>query len=151
MVLTKHASNDTKGDNPNPAEPEIVFKPRLYKTLEIQKTWLPVFKDRPIIAGWEFEWSFPLKYHQRMMGPMNALGWNGLRPLPNEVYTNLVRFFYCNLEVGTLENIEYIIDTRVWVKNIVLTPTILFEITEIANVRECIFIRKPSQLDQYVR
>ena len=85
------------------------------------------------IIGWEFERNFPLKYYQKMLALMNALGWNGLRPLPKDVYTNLVRFFYCNLEVVTLENIEYTIDSRVQGKNIVLTPTILSEITGIAN------------------
>ena len=32
----------------------------------------------------------------------------------------------------------------------VLTPTILYEIIEIANAGECIFINKPTQLDQFV-
>ena len=66
------------------------------------------------------------------------------------MYTNLVRFFYCNLKVGNLENIEYTIDSRVRGKNIIRNPTILSEIIGIANVGDYIFISKPSQLDQYV-
>ena len=81
---------------------------------------------------------------------MDSLRWNDLWPLPNDIYTNLVRFFYCNLEIGTLENIEYTIDSRVIRKNIVLTLTILFEITGIANTGEWIFISKSTHLDQYV-
>ena len=77
MMRTKHASNDPRGDDPNPTEPEMVFKPRLFKTLKIQRTWLPEFKDRPIITGWEFERSFPLKYYQKIMASMDALIWNG--------------------------------------------------------------------------
>ena len=81
---------------------------------------------------------------------MDALGWNRLRPLPNDVYNNLIRFYYCNLEVGNLDNIEYTIDTRVRGKNIVLNPMILSEIIGIANASECIFISKLTQLNQYV-
>ena len=81
---------------------------------------------------------------------MDALGWNGFRPLPKDVYTNLVRFFYCNLEIGNLDNVEYTIDSKVRGKDIVLNPTILSEITGIANAKECIFINKSSQFDQYV-
>ena len=85
-----------------------------------------------------------------MLAPMEALGWDGFRPLPTDVYLNLVRFFYYNLEVGNLDNIEYTIDSKGRGKNIVLNPTILSEITEIANAGDCIFISKLSQLDQYV-
>ena len=85
-----------------------------------------------------------------MLALMDALGWNGFQPLPKDVYTNSVRFFYCNLEVGNLDNIEYTIDLRVRGKSIILNPTILSEITGIDNAEECIFISKPSQLDQFV-
>ena len=116
----------------------------------IQRAWIPEFKDKPTITGCEFDRSFPVKYVLKMLAPMDALGWNGFRPLPNDVYTNLVRFFYYNLEVGTLENIEYTIDSRVRGKNIILNPKILSENTGIANAGECIFISKPSHLDKYV-
>ncbi|GFZ18470.1 hypothetical protein Acr_27g0002090 [Actinidia rufa] len=89
MVRTKHASNDPRGDDPNPAEPEMVFKPRLYKIMDIQRTWLPEFKDRPIITGCEFDRSCPLRYLQKMLARTPALGWTRLLPLPNDVYTNL--------------------------------------------------------------
>ena len=92
MVRTEHASNDSKGDDPNSIELEMVFKLRMFKNMDIQRTWLQEFKDRPIIMGREFERNFPLKYYQKMMAPMDALGWNGFRPLPKDVYTNLVRF-----------------------------------------------------------
>ncbi|GFZ03215.1 hypothetical protein Acr_15g0018230 [Actinidia rufa] len=150
MVLTKHASNNPRGDDPNPNEAPIVFKPRLYKTMKIQRTWLPEFKDQPIIMGREFERSFPIKYYQRMLAPMHALGWNDFQPLPDDVYINLVRLFYCNLEVGTLENVEYTINTKVQGKDIVLYPTIFFEITGIAYAGECTFFSKPSHLDRYM-
>ncbi|GFS38866.1 hypothetical protein Acr_00g0059940 [Actinidia rufa] len=150
MVLIKHASNDPKGDDPNPSELPRVFKPRMFKSMDIQRTGLPEFKDRPITTGREFERNFPLKNYQKMLAPTHALGWTRLRPLPKDVYTNLVRFFYCNLEVGNLDNIEYTIDTRVRGKNIVLNPTILSKITGIANAEECIFISKSSKFDQYV-
>ena len=64
-MRTKHASNDPKGEDSNPVEPEmeIVFKPHMFKIMEIQKTWLPEFKDRPIITGCEFERNFSFKYY----------------------------------------------------------------------------------------
>ena len=61
-----------------------------------------------------------------------------------------MRLFYCNLEVGTLDNIEYSIDSKVRGKIIVLTLTILSEITRIANEGEFTFLSKPSQLKRYV-
>ena len=67
MVRTKHASNDLKGVDPNLIEPAMVFKPRMLKTMEIQKKLLPEFKDRPIITGWEFKRNFSLKYYQKML------------------------------------------------------------------------------------
>ena len=80
-----------------------------------------------------------------------ALGWEGMLPLPTDVYSNLVRFFYCNLEICNLDNIEFTRDTKVKGKDIVLNPTILSEITGIPNSRECIFINKPNQLEKYVQ
>ncbi|GFZ21468.1 hypothetical protein Acr_29g0006300 [Actinidia rufa] len=112
MVRTEQVSNDQRDDDPNPAKLEMVFKSRMFKTMDIQKTWLPQFKDRPIITGRKFERSFHLKYYPKMLALMDALGWIGLRPLPKNMYTNLI--------------------------------------TGIANAKECIFINKPSQLDQYV-
>ena len=83
--------------------------------------------------GRELEESFPLQYTRRMLAPMSALGWDGFRPLPTDVYSQLVRLFYYNLEVSTLDNVEYSIDSKVRGKTIALTPTILSEITEITN------------------
>ena len=79
-----------------------------------------------------------------MLAPLKALGWDGLCPLPTDMYSILVKFFYFNLEVRNLANIEYKIDSRVRGRNIVLNPTILSEITEITYVGDCIFINKPS-------
>ncbi|GFY91139.1 hypothetical protein Acr_07g0013350 [Actinidia rufa] len=85
-----------------------------------------------------------------MLRPLIALGWMNVRPLPKVVYTKLVRAFYCNLEIGTLDNIEYSIDTWVRGKNIVLTPSILSEIMGLPNKGECVFISKPSHLEKHV-
>ena len=85
-----------------------------------------------------------------MLAPIDALGWNGFWPLPKDVYTNLVRFYYYNLDVKNLDNIEYTIDWSVGGTNIVLNSTILFEIMGFANVGDFIFINKPSQLEKYV-
>ena len=145
-----HTSNDLRGDDPNPAELEMVFKTRLFKTFEFQKTWLLEFKEMLIIMGREFERNFPLKYYRKMLAPMDALGWNGLQPLPYDVYSNLVRLFYCNLKIGNLDNVEYTIDSKVRGKSIILNPMILFEIIGIVITGDCIFISKPSKLDQYV-
>ena len=73
----KHTSNDSRGQETNLPKSGIVFKPWMFKTMKIRKTWLPEFKDRPIITGREFERSFPLKYYQKMLAPMDALGLNG--------------------------------------------------------------------------
>ena len=120
------------------------FKPRLFKNMEIQKKWLSEFKERPTITRQKFKRNFPLNYYRKMLGPMESLGWDGLLPFPINVYSNLVRFFYYNLEVGNLDNIEYTIDSRVKGKNIILNCTILFKITGIANAVDSIFINKPS-------
>ena len=89
--ITKHASNDPRGDGPNPVELEMFFKPRMFKSMDIQRTWLPEFKDRPIITGREFERIFPVKYVLRMLALMGAFGWNDLRPLPiyKMIYTQI--------------------------------------------------------------
>ena len=60
MVLIKHASNDPGGDNPNPNETDLVFKPQYFKSLELQRRWVSEFKERHIITGREFEKNFPL-------------------------------------------------------------------------------------------
>ena len=49
-------------------------------------------------------------------------------PLPTDVYSNLVRLFYSNLKVRTLDNVEFTIDSRVREKNKILTPSMLSEI-----------------------
>ena len=112
--------------------------------------WLFDFKQSPIITGREFEKNFHLKYYFKMLAPLEALEWDVLCPLPTDGYSNLVRFFYCNLEVGNLDSIKYTNDTRVREKIIVLNPTILSKITEIANEGEFIFISKPTQLEKFV-
>ena len=78
MVRTKHGSNDPRDDDPNLAEPKMVFKPQLFKIMEIQKTWLSEFKDMPVIMRREFKRSFLVKYVSKMLAPMDALGWNDL-------------------------------------------------------------------------
>ena len=78
-----------------------------------------------------------------MLVPVEAVGWEGLLPLPIDVYSNLVRFFYYNLKVGNLDNIEFTIDIKVRGKYIVLNPMIMSEIMGIPNSGECIFINKP--------
>ena len=103
MVLIKHASNDPRGDDFNPDEPNLVFKPQYFKSLEIQRRWVPEFKERHIITGREFVRNFPLKYYRKMLALMNAIGWNNIRPLSERVYSKLVRLFYYNLEVGNLK------------------------------------------------
>ena len=79
-----------------------------------------------------------------MLALVEAIELEGLLPLPTDVYSNLVRFFYYNLEVGNLDNIMFTIDTKVREKDIVVNPTILSEITWIPNSSEFIFINKPS-------
>ncbi|GFZ21890.1 hypothetical protein Acr_29g0010520 [Actinidia rufa] len=91
MVLTKHASNNPRGDNPNPADPDMIFKPWWFKTIEIQRTWHPEFKERPILTGRDFDRSFLAKYVLRMLAPMDGPGWPDLRPFLMDVYTNLGR------------------------------------------------------------
>ena len=41
---TKHAMNDLRGEDANPTEPQMEFKLRLFKIIEIQKT-LSDFKE----------------------------------------------------------------------------------------------------------
>ena len=101
MVLTKHASNDPRGNVPNPSEPGMVFKPQWFKTMEIQWTWVPEFKERPFLTGCDFDRSFPTKYVLRMLASMNGLGWPNFQPSPTNIYTNLVRFFIVIWKWGT--------------------------------------------------
>ena len=85
----KHTSNDSRGEDTNPTKPETEFKPGLFKNMEIQKTWLPEFKERPIITRREFEKNFLRKYYKKMLAPMESLGWDRLQPFPTDVYSNL--------------------------------------------------------------
>ena len=75
MVLTKHASNDPRGD-PNPEESEIIINDRWFKNLAIQQSWNLEFKKRPIISGRDLEKSFPEKFVNQMLAPMDKLGWS---------------------------------------------------------------------------
>ena len=119
--------------------------------MTIQKTWAPEFKERYIIMGHEFEKNYFEKYTHQMMAPMtHSDGLTSDQPLPKRLYTKFGKSFYCNLEVGNLDNIKYTVDSRVRGKNIVLNPTILSKITGITNEGEYIFISKPSHLDKYV-
>ena len=71
---TKHVSNDSRGDDTNPVELEMEFKPRLFKNMDIQKTRLPEFKERPIITGQEFKKNFPFKYCKKDVGTNRGIG-----------------------------------------------------------------------------
>ena len=149
MVRTKHASNDPRG-GADPTEPDISFNQKWFKTAIFEDKWNSEFKKRHIISGRDFEKSFPGSYAHQMTHPMDVLGWTNFRPLPKMVYTKLVRAFYCNLEIGLIDDHEYSVDSRVRGKNIILNPSILSEITGISNEGECVFISKPSQLENYV-
>ena len=85
-----------------------------------------------------------------MLEPVRALGWSALIPFPTSVYSDLVRYFYCNLEVGNLDNPEFTIYSYVRGKHIELNPTILSQIISVPNEGELIFIEKPSQLKNHV-
>ena len=78
MVLIKHASNDPRGDEPNPDETNSVLRPRYFKSLEIQRRWVSEFKERHIITGREFERKFPLKYTRKMLALMDVFEWNNI-------------------------------------------------------------------------
>ena len=69
-----------------------------------------------------------------MMEPVRALGWSALIPLPTSVYSELVRYFYCNLEVGNLDKPEFTIDSYVRGKHIELNPTIQSQIIGVPNM-----------------
>ncbi|GFZ18363.1 hypothetical protein Acr_27g0001020 [Actinidia rufa] len=113
------------------------------------KTW-PDFQNRNIITGRNIEDGFKPKYRQKMMEPVRALGWSALIPLPTSLYSDLVRYFYCNLEVGNLDKPEFSIDSYVRGKHIELNPTILSQIIGVPNEGELIFLDRPSQLKNHV-
>ena len=115
----KHAVNGPRGQDANTIEPPLVFKPRLFKSEKIQKMWLSNFKERTIITERDFKVNFPLKYYKRMLVSVEALGWDVLLLIPKDMYSNLtrfysnlMRFFYYNLEVENLDDIEYTIETK---------------------------------------
>ncbi|GFY97640.1 hypothetical protein Acr_12g0001810 [Actinidia rufa] len=111
---TKYASNDLKGDGAISSNtPPLIFKPRLFKNLEIQATWVSDFKERAIITRWNIDIEFLEKYQRKMMELIEAQGWEGLVHLPTDIYSTLVRLLYYKLEVGTLENDEFTIDKKV--------------------------------------
>ena len=62
---------------------------------------------------WTKHHQFRKKYRRKMMEPVEQQGWEGIMPLPTSMYSNLVILFYCNLEVGTPDNEELTIDSRV--------------------------------------
>ena len=63
-MLTKHALNDPRGDNSCLEEQKIIFNPRWFKSIDIQKKWDSEFKKRHIIVGQDFEKSFPKRKHK---------------------------------------------------------------------------------------
>ena len=89
------------------------------------------YQGKDYLTRRDFNIDFPLKYYKKMLALVEALGWDELLPLPTDEYSNSVKFFDCNLEVGNLVNIEYTIDTKVRGKTIVLNLMILSEITGI--------------------
>ncbi|GFZ06464.1 hypothetical protein Acr_18g0006340 [Actinidia rufa] len=74
---TKHASNDPKGEDTNLAELETVFNLRMFKTMDIQRTWLLEFKDRPIITRYE-----PLNLNYIMLKEMADVRNHSSRAIP---------------------------------------------------------------------
>ena len=149
MVNTKHAVNDPMGDigTSNPRQP--AFRRKFFKNEKIQATW-PDFQNRNIITGRNIEDSLKPKYREKMLAPVQALGWSALIPLPTSVFSDLVRYFYCNLEIGNLDNSEFTIDSYVRGKHIELNPTILSQIIGVPNEGDLIFIDKPSKLKNHV-
>ena len=69
--------------------------------------------------------------------------------IPMDVYSDLVRLFYCNLEIGNPDNFEFTIESRVY-ENIIQNPSILSEIIGVPMIWDHIFIKKPSQLDSFI-
>ncbi|GFZ18474.1 hypothetical protein Acr_27g0002130 [Actinidia rufa] len=150
MVNTKHTVNDPKGDIGTSNLRQSAFRRRkFFKNERIQDIW-PDFQNRNIITGRNIEDGFKPKYRQKMMEPVRALGWSALIPLPTSVYSDLVRYFYCNLEVGNLDKPEFSIDSYVRGKHIELNPTILSQIIGVPNEGELIFLDRPSQLKNHV-
>ncbi|GFY99142.1 hypothetical protein Acr_13g0005430 [Actinidia rufa] len=113
MVLTKQASNDLRGDGTYPAESPMVFKPRIFKSMEFQRTWLPEFRDRPIITGREFERSFPTKYYLKMLASMDTFGYIAYNIIPKTGHYNQVTtidaFIICKAMIGEPLNLNYVI------------------------------------------
>ncbi|GFZ11218.1 hypothetical protein Acr_22g0006160 [Actinidia rufa] len=149
MVNTKHTVNDPKGDIGTSNPRQSAFRRKFFKNERIQDIW-PDFQNRNIITGRNIEDGFKPKYRQKMMEPVRALGWSALIPLPTSVYSDLVRYFYCNLEVENLDKPEFSIDSYVRGKHIELNPTILSQIIGVPNEGELIFLDRPSQLKNHV-
>ncbi|GFZ06751.1 hypothetical protein Acr_18g0009210 [Actinidia rufa] len=149
MVNTKYAVNAPRENIGSSNSPRATLRKKFFKNERIQSCWAE-FQHRNIITGRNIEESFKPKYRQKMLEPARVLGWNTLIPLPKNVYSDLVRYFYCNLEVGNLDNAEFTIDSYVRGKHIVLNPTILSQIIGVPNDGELIFLEKPSQLKNHV-
>ena len=143
MVNTKYAVNAPRENIGSSNPPRATLRKKFFKNKRIQSCW-GEFQHRNIITGRNIEESFKPKYRQKMLDPARVLGWNTLIPLPTNVYSDLVRYFYCNLEVGNLDNAEFTIDSYIQGKHIVLNPTILSQIIGVLNDGELIFIEKPS-------
>ena len=62
--------------------------------------------------GQNIDVEFSKKYLQKMMEPVETQGWEEMMPLPTNVYSNLVKLFNYNLEVGTLDNVEFTLYSR---------------------------------------
>ncbi|GFZ02654.1 hypothetical protein Acr_15g0012620 [Actinidia rufa] len=149
MVNTKYAVNAPRENIGSSNSPRATLRKKFFKNERIQSCWAE-FQHRNIITGRNIEESFKPKYRQKMLEPARVLGWNTLIPLPKNVYSDLVRYFYCNLEVGNLDNAEFTIDSYVRGKHIVLNPTVLSQIIGVPNDGELIFLEKPSQLKNHV-
>ena len=73
-LRNKHASNDPRGEDTNPAEPEMEFKPWLFKNIEIQKTWLSNSKKGQSSRVKNLRGASLSNTIKKMLAPMEVLG-----------------------------------------------------------------------------
>ncbi|GFZ16170.1 hypothetical protein Acr_25g0005790 [Actinidia rufa] len=85
MVRTKHASNGPRGDEPNPTDLKWYSNHSYTEQWRSKRLGFPSSRIVQLSRDESLRGAFP----SNILALIDALEWNGLRPLPNDVYTNL--------------------------------------------------------------
>lgn len=92
-----------------PSEPQPDFNVQLFTNRVNEGNWAG-FKSRSITSGRQV--SISPRYHRYINDVITAASWTEIMTVSNIIYSKLVRYFYCNLDVDRNAD-EYTLVSRV--------------------------------------